>query len=466
MKEVVFINAAGTNSYTASPTPTVDELKRNVIVVAKFANNNTGAATLSLNGGAAVPIWRDGSAVTTSDAISASYHYLLAYDGIVFHIVGTSSVSGGGGGATSLNELSDVTISGAASGDLLRHDGTDFKNTPFVASLLPSGIDATKIGAGAVSNTEFGYLDGVTSALQTQIDGKAATSHSHAASDITSGVIATARLGTGTANSSTFLRGDGTWAAGGGGASQLDDLSDVTITSAASGHTLVHNGTAFVNRVLAESDIPSLAGSKIGSGTVATARLGSGTAGATNYLRGDGAWSGINASHIDAGTVGTARLGSGTADSSTFLRGDGTWATPSGSGAQLAIFRRETSDQTGISGSYATDYLQYNTEVQDTGNHWTVSGDDYTCATTGTYLILQFHYLTDSPTLFSLTKNGSLVSSAGWQQAAGSNRYGQSFWVVELTASDVVRFSVQSASTLTLPHGGGWQNYVLILKVS
>lgn len=43
--------------------------------------------------------------------------------------------------------------------------------------------------------------------------GAAAATHSHAASDITSGTIATARLGGGTADSSTFLRGDQTYAA-------------------------------------------------------------------------------------------------------------------------------------------------------------------------------------------------------------------------------------------------------------
>ena len=38
---------------------------------------------------------------------------------------------------------------------------------------------------GNVSSTELGYLDGVTSAIQTQLNGKAASSHTHAQSDIT-----------------------------------------------------------------------------------------------------------------------------------------------------------------------------------------------------------------------------------------------------------------------------------------
>lgn len=40
-----------------------------------------------------------------------------------------------------------------------------------------------------------------------------AGTHTHAAADVTSGTVATARLGSGTANDSSFLRGDQTWAA-------------------------------------------------------------------------------------------------------------------------------------------------------------------------------------------------------------------------------------------------------------
>ena len=40
---------------------------------------------------------------------------------------------------------------------------------------MPMAINAANIGTGVVSSTEFGYLDGVTSAIQTQLDAKQAT---------------------------------------------------------------------------------------------------------------------------------------------------------------------------------------------------------------------------------------------------------------------------------------------------
>jgi hypothetical protein len=55
--------------------------------------------------------------------------------------------------------------------------------------------------------------------LTTDLAGKAASVHTHAAADIASGTVATARLGAGTANSTTYLRGDQTWATPAGGGS-------------------------------------------------------------------------------------------------------------------------------------------------------------------------------------------------------------------------------------------------------
>lgn len=56
------------------------------------------------------------------------------------------------------------------------------------------------------------YVDGVTSSIQTQLNGKAASSHVHAAGDITSGTLGVARGGTGKAThtSNAILTGNGT----------------------------------------------------------------------------------------------------------------------------------------------------------------------------------------------------------------------------------------------------------------
>ena len=66
----------------------------------------------------------------------------------------------------------------------------------------------------AVTNTELGYLDGVTSSIQTQLNGKAASSHTHNAF---TGATSSAAGSTGfvpapaSGNQNKYLRGDGTW---------------------------------------------------------------------------------------------------------------------------------------------------------------------------------------------------------------------------------------------------------------
>lgn len=51
------------------------------------------------------------------------------------------------------------------------------------------------VSAATTTATEIGYVNGVTSAIQTQIDGKAASSHNHNASDINAGTLTHERGG-------------------------------------------------------------------------------------------------------------------------------------------------------------------------------------------------------------------------------------------------------------------------------
>lgn len=83
----------------------------------------------------------------------------------------------------------------------------DIQNLAVTNAKIASGVDAVKVGAGAVSNTEFGYLDGVTSAIQTQIDGKQSLDADLTALAAVSATGFLTRTGAGTAEARTFTAG-------------------------------------------------------------------------------------------------------------------------------------------------------------------------------------------------------------------------------------------------------------------
>ena len=88
-----------------------------------------------------------------------------------------------------------------------------------------------------VSSAELGYLDGVTSAIQTQVDAKIAKTLTTTTGDIiyASGANTPARLGIGsTSNVLTVAGGVPTWAAPAGGGKVLQVVSAITLTNAGS----------------------------------------------------------------------------------------------------------------------------------------------------------------------------------------------------------------------------------------
>lgn len=131
--------------------------------------------------------------------------------------------AGTGGGASALDDLSDVVISSAATGQALAHNGTNFVNMSALTGLTAVSVTGA-ISASSVSLTGNLFSAGI---------------------------------------STTTLWVNGVSITGSGGASTLDALSDAAVTSAALGQVLAYNGTNFVNT----STLISLTGVSV-TGTV------------------------------------------------------------------------------------------------------------------------------------------------------------------------------------------------------
>lgn len=146
------------------------------------------------------------------------------------------TVSGGGGGASVLDDLTDVTITTVASGDLLRYNGSAWVNFPDSAYAAASHTHTfSSLTSKPTTISGYGITDAYTKTeVDTALAGKSDTSHTHTFSSLTSKPTTLAGYGITDAASSTHNH-------------TLDGLSNITITSKATGDLIRWNGTAWVN---------------------------------------------------------------------------------------------------------------------------------------------------------------------------------------------------------------------------
>ena len=353
------------------------DLSNNTLLTEENAYTITGLHTFSrstnapfaVNSGAAVVANLDADKL---DGQEGSYYLAAA------NVTGTLSVGSGGTGATSLTDGGVLLGSGTsavtamavlADGEMIVGDGSTDPVAESGATLRTSiGVGTgdspqfTAIELGAASDTTIARA----SAGNVTIEGNAiyraggtdvaVADGGTGASSLTDGGVL---LGSGTsAVTAMAVLSDGEMIVG-------DGSTDPVAESGATLRTSIGVGTG---------DSPQFTGLSI-SGTGASALdvgggINAGT-GNVSLVGTDGKLEGplsstiiddlsganlttLNASNLSSGTVATARLGSGTASSTTFLRGDSSWATALTSN-QAATVLSKTGDYTVTTGDAGVD---------------------------------------------------------------------------------------------------------------
>lgn len=234
-------------------------------------------------------------------------------------------------------EDTNTTYTLTKSGSTITLEGSDGSSTSVTDANTTYTLSSFGVTATA---TELNYMDGVTSNVQTQLNGKAASSHSHS-NATTSAAGFLPKLGGGTTN---FLRADGTWAKPPDTNTTYSNMTGATSSAAGKAGLVPAPAAGAATRYLRSDGTWQVPPDTNTTYTLSSFGI-TATATELNYM--DGVTSNVqtqlngkaasNHSHSTATTSAAGFLRQLNGSTSNFLRGDGNWATPTATVADGSI---------------------------------------------------------------------------------------------------------------------------------
>jgi hypothetical protein len=321
-----FLTVSGTDTITATVSPSLTAYASGQMFAFVAANTNTGAVTINISSLGAKSITKNGTTALSAGDLTANYLFVIVYDGTQFQVVGVSATT-----FTNLTISGVLTLSGA---------GTQLVSTGTGAWQPPAGTTGQRPatpspGAQRWNSTLLVYE------IYNGFGWQPVASQSYAIDYL---VVAGGGGGGASASSS--------WGGGGGGAGGLLSSSATAVSGTAYTITIGSGGaggaTSTANGVSGNNSVFSAFATAIGGGGGANqanaSNGGSGGGGADAYLNGAGTsgqgfagGNGNGAANRGAGGGGGAGgVGTTATSSSGFAGGIGASSSINGTATNFA----------------------------------------------------------------------------------------------------------------------------------